>query len=101
MPEQYPIVGECLLQAIRDVLGSAATEEVMSAWTEAYLALADIFIHREQEIYYSQATNTTPIHAHSALFGVYGSLSIALMLFPLREMTPEPAWNEKLLRFSF
>lgn len=51
LPEQYPIVGECLLQAIRDVLGNAATEEVMSAWTEAYQALADIFIHREQKIY--------------------------------------------------
>jgi nitric oxide reductase subunit B len=52
-------------------------------------------------LYYSQAINTTPIHAHSALFGVYGSLAIALMLFSLREMTPESAWNEKLLRFSF
>jgi nitric oxide reductase subunit B len=52
-------------------------------------------------LYYSQALNTTPIHAHSALFGVYGSLAIALMLFPLREMVPERAWNEKLLRFSF
>jgi nitric oxide reductase subunit B len=52
-------------------------------------------------LYYSQALNTTPIHAHSALFGVYGSLAIALMLFPLREMVPEGAWNEKLLRFSF
>ncbi len=53
--------------------------------------------------------NTTPIHAYSALFGVYGSLTIsltawlryALMLFPLREITPESAWNEKLWRFSF
>jgi nitric oxide reductase subunit B len=52
-------------------------------------------------LYYSQALNTTPIHAHSALFGVYGSLAIALMLFPLREMVPQRAWNEKLLRFSF
>jgi len=51
LPEEYPIVGECLLKAIKDVLGNAATEEVMSAWTEAYLALADIFIHREQEMY--------------------------------------------------
>lgn len=52
-------------------------------------------------LYYSQAINTTPIHAHSALFGVYGCLAIALMLFALREMTPESAWNEKLLNFSF
>lgn len=51
LPEQYPIVGECLLQAIQDVLGEAATAEVMTAWTEAYQALADIFINREQQIY--------------------------------------------------
>lgn len=51
LPEQYPVVGECLLQAIKDVLGDAATEEVMTAWTEAYQALAEIFINREQEIY--------------------------------------------------
>lgn len=28
-------------------------------------------------LYYSQGINTTPIHAHSALFGVYGSLALA------------------------
>jgi nitric oxide reductase subunit B len=52
-------------------------------------------------LYYCQGLNTTPIHAHSALFGVYGCLAIALMLFALREFVPEQAWNEKLLRFSF
>jgi nitric oxide dioxygenase len=51
LPEQYPIVGECLLKAIQDVLGDAATTEVMTAWTEAYQVLADIFIDREQQIY--------------------------------------------------
>ncbi len=51
LPEQYPIVGECLLQAIKDVLGDAATEEMMTAWTEAYQALAEVFINREQQIY--------------------------------------------------
>ncbi len=52
-------------------------------------------------LYYSQGLNTTPIHAHSALYGVYGSLAIALMLFALREITPDQAWNEKHLNFSF
>lgn len=52
-------------------------------------------------LYYSQGLNTTPIHAHSALYGVYGSLALALMLFSLREITPESAWNEKWLNFSF
>lgn len=52
-------------------------------------------------LYYSQGLNTTPIHAHAALFGVYGCLALALMLFALREFVPEDAWNEYLLRFSF
>lgn len=51
LPEQYPIVGKCLLQAIQDVLGEAATLDVMTAWTEAYQALAEVFINREQQIY--------------------------------------------------
>lgn len=51
LPEQYPIVGECLLQAIKDVLGDAATEEVMTAWTQAYQVLAEVFINREHNIY--------------------------------------------------
>ena len=54
LPEQYPIVGECLLQAIEDVMGDGATNEVMEAWTEAYQALADIFINRERQIYQTQ-----------------------------------------------
>lgn len=44
MPEHYPIVGTCLLQAIKEVLGDAATEEIMEAWRVAYGFLADIFI---------------------------------------------------------
>ena len=51
LPQQYPIVGECLLQAIQDILGDIATEEVMNAWTEAYQLLAEVFINREQQIY--------------------------------------------------
>lgn len=52
-------------------------------------------------LYYSQGINTTPIHAHSALFGVYGSLALALMLFALREITPDRAWNETWFNRSF
>lgn len=50
-PEHYPIVGECLLKAIKDVLGDAATQPVMSAWAEAYQHLADLLIGAEESIY--------------------------------------------------
>ena len=51
LPEHYPWVGEALLEAIRQVLGDAATDEVMDAWAEAYGFLAEVFIAREKEIY--------------------------------------------------
>ncbi|AWN15150.1 NO-inducible flavohemoprotein [Salinisphaera sp. LB1] len=54
-PEHYPIVGENLLAAIREVLGEAATDEVIDAWAAAYGQLADIFIERERQIYAEQA----------------------------------------------
>jgi len=50
-PEHYPKVAEALLPAIRDVLGEAATDEVLGAWGEAYWFLADILIAREAQIY--------------------------------------------------
>jgi hemoglobin-like flavoprotein len=42
LPEHYPIVGENLLASIREVLGAGATDEVISAWTDAYEFLAEI-----------------------------------------------------------
>ena len=52
-------------------------------------------------LYYMQGLNTTAVHAHTALFGVYGMLGIGLMLFVLRSLYRSQVWNDKLLRFSF
>lgn len=54
-PEHYPIVGTCLLQAIREVLGVAATDAVLGAWEQAYQQLADLLIAREDALYQAQA----------------------------------------------
>ncbi|KAI1371770.1 flavohemo protein [Hypoxylon crocopeplum] len=54
-PEQYPIVGKHLLEAVAAVLGDACTSEIGEAWTAAYAALADIFINREQQLYAAHA----------------------------------------------
>ncbi|MEQ2525915.1 NO-inducible flavohemoprotein [Bacillaceae bacterium CLA-AA-H227] len=51
LPEHYPIVGENLLAAIKDVLGDAATDEIINAWAEAYGVIADAFIGIEKEMY--------------------------------------------------
>jgi len=50
-PEHYPIVGEHLLGSIKELLGDAATDEVIAAWGEAYNLLADVCIRREAELY--------------------------------------------------
>lgn len=57
-PEQYPIVGEALLQAVKDVFGDAATDEIMAAWREAYQAIADVFIQLEGDLYKQKEQNT-------------------------------------------
>lgn len=54
-PEHYPMVGVSLLQAIKDVLGDAATDDVIEAWKEAYFFLGDILIAREKELYTVEA----------------------------------------------
>jgi len=52
LPAHYPIVGACLLRAIREVLGAEiATDAVIAAWAAAYQQLADILIGAEETIY--------------------------------------------------
>uniref|UniRef100_A0A7C2AYN3 nitric oxide dioxygenase n=1 Tax=Pseudomonas graminis TaxID=158627 RepID=A0A7C2AYN3_9PSED len=56
LPEHYPLVGECLLESIREVLGAEiATDEVITAWGNAYGQLADILIGAEKTIYDDKA----------------------------------------------
>jgi nitric oxide dioxygenase len=50
LPEHYPYVAEALLAAIADILGEAATPELLKAWGEAYWFLADILKERETVI---------------------------------------------------
>ena len=58
--EHYPLVANALLPAIRDVLGDAATDEVLGAWGEAYWALADILIGKEEVLYAETDGNGQP-----------------------------------------
>lgn len=53
--DQYPIVGENLLGAIKDVLGDAATDDIINAWGEAYGLLAKVLIDEEKKIYKANA----------------------------------------------
>lgn len=51
LPEHYHFVAESLLGAIKEVLGEAATEEVLVAWGEADWFLPDVLMAREASIY--------------------------------------------------
>ncbi len=51
-------------------------------------------------LYYMQGLNTTPLHGHTALFGVYGMLGIGLMLFCLKTMGFRGNWESKVLGSS-
>ena len=48
-----------------------------------------------------QGLHTTPVHGHTALFGVYGLLGIGLMLFVLRDMDLKSVWKDKPIKIAF
>lgn len=52
-------------------------------------------------LYYVQGLNTTPVHAHAALFGVYGFLALGFTLLVLRYIRPDVAFNPALMRTGF
>ena len=70
-------------------------------WNMVGAGLFGFMINPPIALYYMQGLNTTPLHGHSALFGVYGMLGIGLMLICLRVLIPGKEWKDGLLRFSF
>ncbi|GGX59788.1 nitric-oxide reductase large subunit [Saccharospirillum salsuginis] len=70
-------------------------------WNLVGAGLFGFLINPPLSLYYMQGLNLTPLHGHTALFGVYGMLGIGLVLFCLRGMKPHLAWHEGLLKTSF
>lgn len=70
-------------------------------WNMIGAGLFGFMINPPIALYYMQGLNTTPLHGHAALFGVYGMLGIGLMLVCLRALIPGREWKEGLLKFSF
>jgi nitric oxide reductase subunit B len=69
-------------------------------WNMVGAGLFGFMINPPIALYYMQGLNTTPLHGHAALFGVYGMLGIGLMLVCLRVLIPGVEWKDGLLRFS-
>jgi nitric oxide reductase subunit B len=70
-------------------------------WNMVGAGLFGFMINPPIALYFMQGLNTTPVHGHAALFGVYGMLGIGLMLVCLRAMAPEAPWKERWLKFAF
>jgi nitric oxide reductase subunit B len=73
----------------------------VSFWNLVGAGLFGFLINTPLALYYMQGLNLTPLHGHTALFGVYGMLGLGLMLFCLRALKPDAAWNERLLSGAF
>jgi nitric oxide reductase subunit B len=70
-------------------------------WNMVGAGLFGFMINPPIALYYMQGLNTTPLHGHAALFGVYGMLGIGLMLICLRVLIPGVPWKDGLLKFAF
>ena len=67
-------------------------------WNMVGAGLFGFMINPPIALYYMQGLNTTPLHGHAALFGVYGMLGIGLMLVCLRALIPGREWKDGLLQ---
>jgi nitric oxide reductase subunit B len=70
-------------------------------WNFVGAGLFGFLINPPVALYYMQGLNTTPVHGHTALFGVYGMLGIGLLLFCLRAYKPGLVWKDWPLRTAF
>jgi nitric oxide reductase subunit B len=70
-------------------------------WNMVGAGLFGFMINPPIALYFMQGLNTTPLHGHAALFGVYGMLGVGLMLVCLRALEPKAEWREGRLKFAF
>ena len=70
-------------------------------WNFVGAGLFGFMINPPVALYYVQGLNLTPVHGHTALFGVYGMLGLGLMLFCLRALRPGLAWKDRPLAIAF
>ncbi len=70
-------------------------------WNLVGAGIFGFLINPPTALYYMQGLNTTAVHGHTALFGVYGMLGIGLILFVLRDMNKDVVWKERWIKFAF
>ncbi|MCH7700132.1 MAG: nitric-oxide reductase large subunit [Planctomycetes bacterium] len=70
-------------------------------WNLVGAGLFGFLINPPIALYYMQGLNTTAVHAHTALFGVYGMLGIGLMLFCFKGVAVRQEWRTRVLSYAF
>ncbi len=70
-------------------------------WNMLGAGVLGFMINPPISLYYIQGLNTTPTHAHAALFGVYGFLALGFVLLILRYIRPNLQFNDKLMTTAF
>lgn len=70
-------------------------------WNLVGAGLFGFMINPPIALYYMQGLNTTPVHGHTALFGVYGMLGMGLVLFTVKSLKPDLVWPDRLLKTAF
>jgi nitric oxide reductase subunit B len=70
-------------------------------WNLVGAGLFGFLINPPIALYYMQGLNTTAVHGHTALFGVYGLLGMGLLLFCLKGLATHNVWRTGVLSFSF
>jgi nitric oxide reductase subunit B len=70
-------------------------------WNLVGAGLFGFMINPPIALYYMQGLNTTPVHGHTALFGVYGMLGMGLVLFTVKSLRPDLVWPDRLLKVAF
>ncbi|GMA38807.1 nitric-oxide reductase large subunit [Mobilicoccus caccae] len=73
----------------------------VSFWNMLGAGVFGFLINPPISLFYVKGLNLTPLHAHTALFGVYGMLGIGLMLFCVRSLMPGREWNDWPLKLGF
>jgi nitric oxide reductase subunit B len=73
----------------------------VSFWNLLGAGIFGFLINPPIALYYMQGLNTTAVHAHTALFGVYGMLGIGLMLFVLKGLANKHAWKDSYISIAF
>ena len=73
----------------------------VSFWTLVGAGIFGFLINPPIALYYMQGLNTTQVHGHTALFGVYGMLGIGLMLFVLKGLSKDGVWKNGVIKYAF